>query len=98
MIQASNVSKTLSIKLKLKLYGKRLYLTKKTKYLGLVIDENLNWKFHLEQLAVKLRKVNGILSKLRHFLTTVTLKSIYYALFLLKSYLWSSGLGPRLKQ
>ena len=33
------------------------------------------------KLAVKLRKVNGILSKLRHFLTTVTSKSIYYALF-----------------
>ena len=73
--------KLVNYDLKLKLYGKRLYLTNKTKYLGLLIDENLNWKFHLEQLAVKLRKVNGILSKLRHFLTTVTLKSIYYALF-----------------
>ena len=51
------------------------------KYLGINIDENLNWKQKISDIAIKLNKANGILSKLRHFIGRKTLKSIYHALF-----------------
>ena len=41
---------------KLKLNGKRLYLTNSVKYLGINIDENLNWKQQISDIAIKLNK------------------------------------------
>ena len=53
--------------------------THSVKYLGINIDEN--WKQQISDTAIKLNKVNGILSKLRHFIDRKTLKSIYHAIF-----------------
>ena len=73
-------SRTLSdVPLKLKSNGKRLYPT--MKYLGININENLNWKQQISDIANKSNKSNGILSKLRHFIDEKTLKSIYHAIF-----------------
>ena len=60
--------KLADVPLKLKLNGKRLYPTNSVKYLGINIDENLNWKQQISDIAIKLNKANGILSKLRHFI------------------------------
>ena len=51
------------------------------RYLGINIDENLTWKQQISDIAIKLNKANGILSKLRHFIDRKTLKSIYHAIF-----------------
>ena len=51
------------------------------KHLGINIDENLNWKHHISDIAIKSNKANGILSKLRHFIDRKTLKSIYHGIF-----------------
>ena len=51
------------------------------KYLGININENLNWKQQISDIANKSNKSNGILSKLRHFIDEKTLKSIYHAIF-----------------
>ena len=67
--------------LKLKLNGKRLYPTNSVKYLGIYIDDNLNWKQQISDIVIKLNKANSILSKLRHFINRKTLKSIYHAMF-----------------
>ena len=53
--------------------------THSVKYLGINIDEN--WKQQISDTAIQLNKVNGILSKLRHFIDRKTLKSIYHAIF-----------------
>ena len=37
------------------------------KYLGIFLDENLNWKKHVSVLSSKLRRANGALAKLHHF-------------------------------
>ena len=55
--------KLADVRLKLKLNGKRLYPTNSLKYLGINIDENLNWKQQISDIAIKLNKANGILSK-----------------------------------
>ena len=49
------------------------------KYLGTNIDENLDWETQISDIAIKLNKTNGILSKLRYFKDRKTLKSIYHA-------------------
>ena len=36
--------------LKIKLYSKRLYSTGSVIYLGVKIDSNLNWKYHVNDL------------------------------------------------
>ena len=69
------------VPLKLKLNGKRLYPIRSMKYLGINIDEKLNWKQQVSDIAITLNKANGILSKLRHFIDRKTLKSIYHAIF-----------------
>ena len=44
----------LDFDLKLKLNGKRIYLTKSVKYLGIKTDENLTWIDHINDVAINL--------------------------------------------
>ena len=67
--------------LRLKLYRKRLYQTKYLRYLGIKIDENLNWKIHIDNLASKINIANAVLAKLRHFVNSEILRSTYLAIF-----------------
>ena len=67
--------------LRLKLCRKRLYKTKYLTYLGIKIDENLNWKIHIHDLASKLNRANAVLAKLRHFVNSEILRSTYFAIF-----------------
>ena len=46
--------KKLESPIKIKLSRKRLYPSKSVKYLGIKTDENLNWKKHIHDIAIKL--------------------------------------------
>ena len=46
-------------------------------YLGVVIDSNLSWKFHVDYVALKISKSVGIIARLRHFVPFHTLLGIY---------------------
>ena len=46
--------------------GIRLLPVDYVKYLGMLIDNNLTWNYHINDLSKKLSQVNGILSKLRY--------------------------------
>ena len=50
-------------------------------FLGLLLDENLNWKYHLNELSKKLARTSGIFFKIRHLLPTSVLVSLYNSLF-----------------
>ena len=50
------------------------------RYLGIRIDENLNWKVHIHDLASKLNRANAILAKIRHFVNSEILKFTYFAI------------------
>ena len=45
----------------LKLNGKRIYLTKSVKYLGIKIGEKLTWIDHNNYIAIKLNRANAML-------------------------------------
>ena len=48
------------------------------KYLGILIDGRLSWKFHIDYyVASKLSKIVGIIARLRQFVPLNTLLSIY---------------------
>ena len=64
----------------IKINGKRLYPSLYVKYLGVLIDEHHSFKHHIRTL-LKLRRANGILAKIRHFVDGKTLKSLYFSLF-----------------
>ena len=67
--------------LKLKLCGKKLFTSKSVKYLGVILDECLQWKFHINQHCLKLNKADAMLCKIRHYVNETTLRSIYHAIF-----------------
>jgi len=51
------------------------------KYLGVILDDELNWKPRIEKLVTQLFKSCGMLLKLKHYTNTSVLKSVYFALF-----------------
>ena len=50
------------------------------KYLGILIDEHLNWKEHISNISIKISRSVGIICKLSSCMKPNLLKSIYYAL------------------
>ena len=50
------------------------------KYLGIILDDRLSFKAHIEFLETKISHSVGIMSKLSYHLPTKTLTTLYYAL------------------
>ena len=48
-----------------------------TKYLGIIIDEKLNWKQHIKEVNIKISIGIGILYKLFDILSPKTLRMLY---------------------
>lgn len=61
--------------------GKELNRVYNTKFLGVHIDDCLNYKSHIEYLINKLSKYVGLFYKLRHFLPLSALLILYRTLF-----------------
>ena len=59
--------------------GYKLDVVKNTKFLGLLLDDCLNWKDHVNYIAQKLAKSIGILAQARKVLDRKTLKQLYYS-------------------
>ena len=62
--------------IKIKLNRKRLYLSQSVRYLGIKIDQNLNWKDHINDIAVKSNRTNALLFEIRKFVNVIILKTI----------------------
>ena len=71
----------LDAEIKIKLNRKRLYPSQSVRYLGIKTDQNLNWKDHINKIAVKLNRTNALLFKMRNFANITILKTIYFAIF-----------------
>ena len=62
------------------LEGAVLQRVTRTKFLGVYIDENINWNNQITFVATKLSKMSGILYRIRENLTREALISVYYTL------------------
>ena len=56
-------------------------MRKLCKVLGVLLDCNLSWKYHINELSKKLSRTNGIFYKIRHLVPYEILKMLYYSLF-----------------
>ena len=81
MVIFKSKQKKLEGDLKIKLCGKRLYPTESVKYLGVKIDANLSWQYHVNNLSIKMNRSNAILFKMRKYVSLNLLRSIYFAIF-----------------
>ena len=53
---------------------------KQVTYLGLILDEYLNWKAHIEDLCIKLKKLFPIFYNIRKYLNTDQIRIIYFTM------------------
>ena len=75
---AIKIPEDISIKIGRQLLTKAKYV----KFLGLLLDENPSWKFHLSELSKKLARTCGIFFKIRSLLSINTLNLVYTSLLL----------------
>ena len=73
--------KKLDSPIKIKLIRKGLYPSKLVEYLGIKIDENLNWKKQIHDIAIKLNRANALLSIIINYVNKLTLRTIEFAIF-----------------
>ena len=59
--------------------GCKINEVKFTKFLGVIIDCDLSWKNHIDQVCSKISKNIGIMTKARSIFKTETLQSLYYS-------------------
>ena len=62
--------------------GRCLSRVNKTKFLGVIIDENLSFKYHVEAISNTMSRNIGILNKLKHFVPKRILHCIYCSIIL----------------
>ena len=51
-----------------------------TIFLGITIDEHLDWKVYIDNLSNKIARNVGVLNKLKHFLPVYIMKTLYSSL------------------
>ena len=56
-------------------------MNKGSKYLGIQIDQLLDWNEHIKNIIPKLSRAVGVLSKIRHYVPKLLLNTIYYSIF-----------------
>ena len=63
----------------LKIEGETISEVSKTKLIGVIIDNRLNWQHHINHISCKVVKGIGIILKIRKVLDNESLRSLYYA-------------------
>ena len=66
----------------IKIDGNNIQQVNKTKFLGIIIEEHLNWATHISHLCNIIARNVGILQKLRYFIPAYVLKILYHSLIL----------------
>ena len=61
--------------------GQKINIMKETKYLGMVMDEYLTFKNHMDTVNLNINRENGLLARLRYYINPTLLRTIYYAIF-----------------
>ena len=72
-------SKKQNQKINLELNGSKVEEKEVAKYLGVLIDNKLSWKSHIEHVKTKLSRGNGMISKIRYYVNDQCLLNLYYA-------------------
>ena len=60
--------------------GSKIKHVKCITFLGITIDEHLDWKVHIDNLSNKIARNVGMLNKLKHFLPVFIVETLYSSL------------------
>ena len=71
----------LSNEYKILINGTEIKKVSETKFLGVIIDENLNWDAHIKQLTKKLSSATGVLNRIKDCIPDELHKDLYHTLF-----------------
>ena len=63
----------------LKIGNKVIEKTPSIKFLGVMLDENVSWRYHIKTVENKLSKNIGLLCRAKQFLDETSLKTIYFS-------------------
>ena len=66
----------------IKIDGNNIQQVNKTKFLGIIIEQHLNWATHISHICNIIARNVGILQKLQYFVPTYVLKIQYHSLIL----------------
>jgi hypothetical protein len=70
---------TNTIDLHISYENKQISSIQSTKFLGLMIDNNLSWHCHIDQIISKLNKTTYIIRSLKPLLSSESLKMVYFS-------------------
>ena len=65
----------------LKIGNKKLKQESHVRFLGVLLDSTLSWKFHISELSKKLARTVGLFYKIRHYAPQDTLMLLYHSIF-----------------
>ena len=66
--------------LRLTLNGTVLQRVEDSKFLGIVIDQHLTWKNHIDYITKKILRITGLLCRIRFYVNQTHLKMLYNSL------------------
>ena len=80
MIFKSRQKKLNNPNLRISIHGELIEQKRSVKFLGVFVDENLDWKEHIHIISGKISRSIGILSKSTFYLSKETLFKLYFSL------------------
>ena len=83
MIVKSPRKRDLAVNIKIESVDGTSYLLERkdrVKYLGVLLDDTVSFKHHISYVASRISRSNGIIAKLRHFLTLPQMRQLYYSI------------------
>ena len=81
LLYSKNNEDKIPFEVKIKLDGRIIKPSTYVKYLGILIDSNLNWTPLIDNISTKLSRAIGMLAKIRYYVSNKVLISIYSAIF-----------------
>ena len=75
-----SVKTTTSFQLKLR--NNKVEKVSSTRFLGVIINENLSWKYHMDMIKQKMRAALGAVMRIRSYLSSKAMLSLYHSLLL----------------
>ena len=64
--------------LNFRISGQKINTCSKVRYLGVILEEHLDWNLHINSLKHKINRAIGILSRIRHYVPKFLLNTLYY--------------------
>ena len=75
-----NLNKKIAIIPSIKVNDINIERVKDFNFLGINLDQNLNWSSHTNKISIKISQAIGIMVRIKRYLPTYILKTLYYSL------------------